>query len=116
LIPNEHFSVKSKSFPKFRKKSQVADEATITRALIHIRNQQRSGRKSETLVEGVPEVFNLKKIVKYLKKALNCNGCLRESEEHGTIIQLQGDVRKDVEDFLIREGISEKENIRNHLN
>jgi translation initiation factor 1 len=92
------------------------DEATITRALIHIRNQQRSGRKSETLVEGIPEIFNLKKIVKYLKKALNCNGCLRESEEHGTILQLQGDCRQTVEEFLIREGIADKADIRNHLN
>lgn len=43
-------------------------------AIIHIRNQQRNGKKSYTIVTGVPNIFNYEKILKYLKKTLNCNG------------------------------------------
>lgn len=91
-------------------------EEDITKSYIHIRNQQRNGKKSYTLVTGVPPCFNYKKIVKYLKKTLNCNGNIVEDENFGTVIQLQGDKRKDVAAFLYDEGIAEKDQIKNHMN
>lgn len=39
-----------------------------------------------------------------------------EDDNFGTVIQLQGDKRKDVEYFLYHEGIAEKEQIKNHMN
>ncbi|EUR67490.1 translation initiation factor SUI1 [Plasmodium falciparum 7G8] len=44
----------------------------------------------------------------------NCNGTIIEDIEHGSIIQLQGDKRNNVKEFLIREGICALEHIRIH--
>lgn len=43
-----------------------------------------------------------------------CNGTAIEDPEKGTIIQLQGDKRRDIYKFLIEEGISYKEQIKMH--
>ncbi|PFH38083.1 putative translation initiation factor SUI1 [Besnoitia besnoiti] len=82
--------------------------------LIHIRNQQRRGRKSVTTVQGLGKAFDLKKMVRALKKELNCNGTVIDDAEYGSIIQLQGDQRLAVKDFLERESICSGEQIRIH--
>jgi translation initiation factor 1 len=81
---------------------------------IHIRNQQRNGRKSLTTVQGIPVKYSLNKIIKYLKSQLNCNGTIVDDAEHGQIIQLHGDKRKEIADFLYEQGISERESIKVH--
>merc|ERR1719281_756270 len=79
---------------------------------VHIRMQQRNGRKSWTTVQGFPEQVKLpksgkvmevdfEKILRALKKSFKTNGTLITDEEHGRIIQLQGDLRKEVAEFLI---------------
>ncbi|TDL24810.1 eukaryotic translation initiation factor SUI1 [Rickenella mellea] len=72
---------------------------------IHIRIQQRNGRKTLTILEGLSKDYNLKKILKVFKKNFACNGTLVEHEEFGEIIQLQGDHRQKIASFLIEEGI-----------
>ena len=81
---------------------------------INIRIQQRNGRKSITSVSGLDPALDLKKILKTFKKSLNCNGAIIEDETLGKIIQLQGDQRASVKDFLIKEEISSEENIIMH--
>eukprot|EP00928_Gymnodinium_smaydae_P050016 TRINITY_DN33629_c0_g1_i1.p2 TRINITY_DN33629_c0_g1~~TRINITY_DN33629_c0_g1_i1.p2 ORF type:complete len:118 (-),score=39.06 TRINITY_DN33629_c0_g1_i1:137-490(-) len=79
---------------------------------VHIRMQQRNGRKSWTTVAGFPESVRLPKsgkvypvdfdkILKALKKTFKTNGVLISDKEHGRIIQLQGDIRKEVAEFLV---------------
>ncbi|KAF2105131.1 eukaryotic translation initiation factor SUI1 [Rhizodiscina lignyota] len=68
---------------------------------IHIRIQQRNGRKTLTTVQGIPTKFDQKKILKVIKKKFACNGTIVNDEKMGEVIQLQGDQRKDVEKFLI---------------
>ncbi len=87
---------------------------TIARNFVDIRNQQRSGRKSITLVQGIPSEFSLKKMLRYFKHTLNCNGTIIADEEHGEILQIQGDRRREVAEFLIHEGIVERDMIRIH--
>eukprot|EP00811_Abedinium_folium_P018352 NODE_27280_length_519_cov_1.487245.p2 GENE.NODE_27280_length_519_cov_1.487245~~NODE_27280_length_519_cov_1.487245.p2 ORF type:complete len:88 (-),score=21.86 NODE_27280_length_519_cov_1.487245:256-486(-) len=41
------------------------------------------------------------KILRSLKKTYQTNGVVIKDPEHGTIIQLQGDIRKEVATFLI---------------
>jgi translation initiation factor 1 len=41
---------------------------------IHVRVQQRNGRKSITTVQGLANDLDLKKIAKALKKTFQCNG------------------------------------------
>lgn len=67
---------------------------------IHIRIQQRNGRKTLTTVQGLPKKFDQKKILKVIKKKFACNGTVVADSEMGEVIQLQGDQRKDVQDFL----------------
>eukprot|EP00921_Rhytidocystis_pertsovi_P004909 GHVQ01008520.1.p1 GENE.GHVQ01008520.1~~GHVQ01008520.1.p1 ORF type:complete len:203 (+),score=38.25 GHVQ01008520.1:216-824(+) len=83
-------------------------------SLIHIRNQQRNGRKSVTTVQGLDKGFDLKKMVRALKKEYSCNGTVIEDPDHGPIVQLQGDKRQDVKSFLEREGICSSDQIRVH--
>ncbi|KAI7340381.1 hypothetical protein KC315_g719 [Hortaea werneckii] len=74
---------------------------------IHIRIQQRNGRKTLTTVQGLPKKFDQKKILKVIKKKFACNGTIVNDTEMGEVIQLQGDQRKDVQEFLVdkKEGL-----------
>ncbi|GAA5890970.1 hypothetical protein JCM6882_008870 [Rhodosporidiobolus microsporus] len=80
---------------------------------IHIRIQQRNGRKTITTLQGVPAEYDLKKLLKAFKKEFACNGSIEEHDEHGKVIQLQGDQRQNIYDILVDEGI-EKETIKVH--
>eukprot|EP00747_Dinoflagellata_sp_TGD_P162177 gnl/TRDRNA2_/TRDRNA2_179491_c0_seq1.p1 gnl/TRDRNA2_/TRDRNA2_179491_c0~~gnl/TRDRNA2_/TRDRNA2_179491_c0_seq1.p1 ORF type:complete len:115 (+),score=31.98 gnl/TRDRNA2_/TRDRNA2_179491_c0_seq1:114-458(+) len=82
------------------------------RSKVHIRMQQRNGRKSWTTIQGFPETVRLPKsgkvmkvdfdkILRAMKKTYQTNGTLIEDAEHGKIIQLQGDLRREVAEFLI---------------
>jgi translation initiation factor 1 len=67
---------------------------------VHIRIQARNRRKSILTVQGLDDDLDLKKICKYLRKKLSCNGTVVTDKEHGEIIQLQGDHRASVKTFL----------------
>lgn len=54
---------------------------------VHIRIQQRNGRKSLTTVAGLSPDLDLKKILKYLKKAYSTNGTIIEDAEAGAVIR-----------------------------
>ena len=80
---------------------------------IHIRIQQRNGRKYTTTIEGLPEGVDLKKFLQYLKKSYATNGAILSSE-HGDVIQLQGDQRANVFKALTETNITKKEYIKVH--
>lgn len=68
---------------------------------IHIRIQQRNGRKTLTTIQGLPRRFDQKKILKVIKKKFACNGTIVEDSDLGEVLQLQGDQRRAIHDFLI---------------
>ncbi|KAF9792131.1 eukaryotic translation initiation factor SUI1 [Thelephora terrestris] len=76
---------------------------------IHVRIQQRNGRKSLTTLQGLPKEYSSRKLLKAFKKEFACNGTLIEDEEAGMVIQLQGDQRVKIKHFLMEEGIPEKD-------
>lgn len=82
--------------------------------LIHIRIQQRNGRKTLTTVQGLSSDYDLKKIVKVCKKEFACNGTVVEHPEYGEVIQLQGDQRNLIKDFLKKVGLAKEEQIKVH--
>lgn len=82
--------------------------------VIHLHYQQRTARKCLTIIQGLPDDLDYKKILRAYKKDFSCNGTIHEDEEMGTVIQLQGDKRKDVAKFLLEEGIATKEEIKIH--
>ncbi|KXS11284.1 translation initiation factor eIF1 [Gonapodya prolifera JEL478] len=79
-----------------------------------IRIQQRNGRKSLTTIAGLPPELDQKKLLKAFKKEFACNGSLVQDEDHGEVIQLQGDQRLKVQQFLATEGIASKDQVQVH--
>jgi len=82
--------------------------------VVHLRVQQRNGRKCITTVQGLSEQLDLKKIIKAVKKAHCCNGTIVEGEEMGQVLQFQGDQRDNVMTFLIDNEICDKDKIKKH--
>ena len=81
---------------------------------IHIRIQQRNAKKVLTTVQGINSKINLKLLLKEFKKNFSCNGTIIDDDEKGQIIQLQGDKRVNISEFLIKEKIYTKEEIVIH--
>ncbi|KAF5862687.1 translation INITIATION FACTOR [Aspergillus alliaceus] len=84
----------------FAEADEDTGETKQSQNYIHIRIQQRNGRKTLTTVQGLPKKFDQKKILKVIKKKFACNGTIVADSEMGEVIQLQGDQRKDVQEFL----------------
>ena len=72
---------------------------------IDLRLQKRNGKKAITIISGVP---NCKKVLRRLRVVLSCGGSTSND-----IIQLQGDVRVEVREYLIKAG-HEPETIFTH--
>lgn len=85
-----------------------------TEDYIHIRIQQRNGRKTLTTVQGIADDYDKKKLVKAFKKKFACNGTVIEHPEYGEVIQLQGDQRKNICQFLIEIGLAKDDQLKVH--
>ncbi|XP_008328667.1 eukaryotic translation initiation factor 1-like [Cynoglossus semilaevis] len=81
---------------------------------VHIRIQQRNGRKSLTTVQGISDKYDKKKLVRAFKREFACNGTVIEHPEYGEVIQLQGDQRKQICDFLHSLGMVQPEQVKVH--
>ncbi|XP_002163776.1 eukaryotic translation initiation factor 1b [Hydra vulgaris] len=86
----------------------------LTKNKVHIRIQQRNGRKTITTLQGIDEKYEQKKLAKAFKKEFNCNGTVVEDEQYGEVIQLSGDQRNNIQQFLIDVGICKKDGIVVH--
>jgi len=82
--------------------------------IIHIRIQQRNGRKTLTTIQGISQEFDKKKLVRAFKKEFACNGTVVEHPEYGEVIQLQGDQRNNVCLFLTKIGIAKEDQLKVH--
>ncbi|KAI8514394.1 PREDICTED: eukaryotic translation initiation factor 1-like isoform X1 [Branchiostoma belcheri] len=102
-----------KTFDPFADASK-SEEGSGQDSLIHIRIQQRNGRKTLTTVQGISEDYDLKKIVKAFKKEFACNGTVVEHPEYGEVIQLQGDQRNKVCDLLVNWKLATAGNLKVH--
>ena len=91
-----------------------ADEGTRDQEKVHIRVQQRNGRKCITTVQGLAEDLDIKRICKAFKKNFQCNGAVTKDSELGEIIQLSGDQRTNVNSFLVDQEICMKSQIVIH--
>lgn len=88
--------------------------AADSSSYVHIRRQARNGRKCLTTVQGLPDDLDMKKIIKAMKRVYSTNGTLVKNADMGTILQLQGDQRKNVADFLLKYKICEKGEVKIH--
>eukprot|EP01018_Ginkgo_biloba_P033928 Gb_09385 [translate_table: standard] len=94
--------------------ANAEDSGAGSKEYVHVRIQQRNGRKSLTTVQGLKKEFSYNKILKDLKKEFCCNGTVVQDPELGQVIQLQGDQRKNVSNFLVQAGIVKKDHIKIH--
>ena len=82
--------------------------------IIHIRVQQRNGRKTLTTIQGIPKEFDQKKLLRAFKKEFACNGTIVKDELKFDVIQLQGDQRFKFKDFVINNKIMHSDELRVH--
>jgi translation initiation factor SUI1 len=62
-------------------------------------------------VQGISPDYDQKKLVKAFKKEFACNGCVVEHPEYGEVIQLQGDQRNNVCQFLAAIGLCREDQV-----
>jgi len=107
----------------FAKDAKGETDGEGPRSLIHIRNQQRNGKKSVTSIQGLapPQCADhntresgIKVLTRKLKKRLKCNGTFCEHGSLGIVIQLQGDCRCECKKILSELNICSKEEIVIH--
>uniref|UniRef100_A0A6C0BE53 SUI1 domain-containing protein n=1 Tax=viral metagenome TaxID=1070528 RepID=A0A6C0BE53_9ZZZZ len=68
---------------------------------IHIRTQQRNGRKCFTLIEFFDNDKECEKLIKKLKKIQSCGGYTRKDENSGKyVVILNGDHRAFIYEYL----------------
>ena len=97
----------------------IAEELKEDQLEIHIKIQQRNGRKCITFVEGLIGVEKIDKhkdkfmeeMSKKFRKTFNCAATLKKPEN---IIQLQGDQRYKIKDYLVNQKIVNADKIKIH--
>ena len=93
-------------------------EENHSQAIIDLRIQKRNNRQSLTLIEGLDGFMlsnlELTRMLKSMKKTFSTNGALLKSPNKETIVQLQGDQRDKVRDFLIGESVCQSSQIKIH--
>ncbi|CAO3701426.1 unnamed protein product [Rhizopus stolonifer] len=104
----------NKPFDPFANVEEDNQGSVNTTNYLHLRIQQRNGRKTLTTLQGLPKEIDSKRLLKEVKKAFACNGTVVDDEEHGSIIQMQGDQRMKMAEFLVNEGIAKKSSIKIH--
>lgn len=98
----------------------IVDHLTSTKAIaadqgnVHIRMQQRNGRKCITTIQGLASDLDIAKITRALKKTFQCNGSIKNDPEAGEVIQLSGDQRTNVRRFFIDEEVCYEDQIVVH--
>ena len=90
-----------KAYDPFADTTGDDDAGPGDQGLVHIRIQQRNGRKTLTTVQGLSSEYDFKKIVKVAKKEFACNGTVVEHSEYGEVIQLQVNTDHKEESLLL---------------
>lgn len=62
-----------------------ASEESHDNTKVHIRVQQRNGRKCITTVAGLADDLDVKRILKAFKKNFSCNGAIAKDTELGQV-------------------------------
>jgi len=79
-------------------------ELDVQKSKIDVRFQ-KTGPRSITLIEGLDEDLDIKRISKAMKKQFNCAASVHKDKDNKEIIKLQGDHRQSVREWIIAEGI-----------
>jgi translation initiation factor 1 len=102
------------SIPQFSPDPFALKEDGKDNTKIHIRVQQRNGRKCITTVQGLASDLDFKKIARALKKTFKCNGSVTIDEELGEILQLSGDQRTNIREYFVDQQVCFEDQIVIH--
>lgn len=81
----------------------------VEKGKIHIR-YQKIGPRALTIIEGLDDDLDQKRIAKAMAKVFSCSTSVHQNKEGSDVIQLQGDQREYVVEWLIaQEILTEKE-------
>ncbi len=86
---------------------EFPEQLTISKQKYHVRVQQRNGKKCITLLEGIEDDLDAKRICKSMQKTFNCNGNVKKDFYDRDVIQLQGDQRENVKKWLIEQQVAD---------
>lgn len=92
----------------------LLDEETCNANKVHVRCQQRGTRKAITSISGLDQRIDFKKMLKYICRTYSCNGSLQKDVKKNMVIQLTGDKRDVIKEFLSEEGIVKPQSILLH--
>ena len=81
---------------------------------VHVRVQQRNGRKCITTVAGLAEDLDVKKITRALTKKFKTSGTVKKDENENNVVQVAGDQRTNIRDFLLNQQICHLDQIVVH--
>jgi translation initiation factor 1 len=82
------------------------DTPSVSKNKYHIRVHQRNGKKCITSLDGLEDDLDLKRICKAMRTAFSCNGNVQYNDEEKTgVIQLQGDQRENIKQWLLDQEI-----------
>lgn len=88
----------------------IEDLAFTHNVNIHIRIKQRNGKKVITVIENLDKLqLDLKKIAQQLRKQFHCASVVKNN-----VIELQGDHRVGIKQFIIDENIVDSKYIMLH--
>lgn len=91
-----------------------AEQEALGGQKVHIRVQQRSGKKFVTTVQGLNPKLNFRRINREFQHRWGCNGTVLETKEAGTVIQLQGNFAEKVKEFILEARFATSNNIEVH--
>lgn len=80
--------------------SELLGKGGQTGTKIHLRLQQRGGKKCFTIMEGAEGQFDMKENLSVMKKKFSCGGAIKTSPDGEKIITMTGDQRQNIIDFL----------------
>lgn len=81
---------------------------------VHIRVQQRKGKKFVTTVQGLNQKLNFRRINREFQRRWGCNGTVIATPDAGTVIQLQGNWSEKIKEFLLDEHMATELNLEIH--
>lgn len=81
--------------------------------VVHLRIQKRNAKKTITIIEGLDQTI-CKTLIKDIRKRFNTNGTLKKDDEDNSVLQIQGDKRLEIKDYLVTQSITAKEKIFLH--
>lgn len=98
---------------EFDNKVEIDDNFRLL-DVVHIRIQQRTGKKVITIIQGLDAKIPRKDLIKKFKTMYACGGHIANDKEFGEVIQLTGDQRFKVRDYMVNNNIVDSDKVEIH--